>query len=144
MVPDYAQILRSHKMRVTAARIAVLSTTHDFPHCDADEIRSHVEQRLGTISGQAVYDALNSLTDAGILRRVEPAGVRARYEFDKGDNHHHIVCRLCGYMDDIDCQTGHAPCMTIDNDHGWHVDEAEVYFWGRCPQCLQTEQRHSA
>lgn len=134
---EYADTLREHGMRVTAARLAVLSSIDDHPHSDADQIRVDVQGRLGSISGQAVYDALNALTKVEILRRVEPAGVRARYEFNHGDNHHHIICRRCGLMDDMDCQTGHAPCLQPSDSKGWRIDEAEVFYWGTCPACQE-------
>lgn len=137
MEHDYAGLLRFHRMRVTAARIAVLCVAHDYPHSDVDTIRHHVEHRLGSISGQAIYDAINSLTDAGILRRIAPAGTRARYEFDTGDNHHHIVCTRCGQMDDIECDTRQAPCMNPTHLHGWQLQRAEIYFWGLCATCAE-------
>lgn len=134
---DYAGVLKKHGLRVTAARIAVLASIDETPHIDADQLRDIVQQRLGSISGQAVYDALNGLTKVGILRRVEPAGVRARYEFNHGDNHHHIICRICGVMDDMPCEVGHAPCITPTDGTDWEIDEAEVFYWGICPACQE-------
>lgn len=132
---DYAQTLRSHGLRATAARLAILTAIDTTPHMDADAVHRTVQAKLGTISGQAVYDALNGLTKAGILRRIEPRGVRATYEFNHGDNHHHVVCRNCGAMEDMPCMVGHAPCITPHDMGGWDIDEAEVFYWGICPTC---------
>lgn len=113
-----------------------MRTLKDHPHSDADQIQEAVRERLGSISGQAVYDALNGMTEAGILRRVEPAGSRARYEFMPEDNHHHIVCQACGVMLDIPCQTGIAPCIIPEiMPENWQLHEAEVIYWGTCPKC---------
>lgn len=135
---DYPQLLRSSGLRVTAARLAVLKSLEKRPHSDADMVRADVESQLGAVSGQAVYDALNGLSAAGILRRVAPAGTRASYEIDMGDNHHHMVCRKCHKMIDIPCATGAAPCLDPCEHHGFLIDEAEVIYWGTCPECAQS------
>jgi Fur family ferric uptake transcriptional regulator len=120
---------------VTAPRVAVLSAVRDYPHSDTDTIIDHVRRTLGTVSHQAVYDVLRALTVAGLLRRIQPPGSVARYETRVGDNHHHLVCRSCGRIVDVDCAVGATPCLTAVNDHGFTVDEAEVIYWGRCPVC---------
>lgn len=127
--------LRGAGLRVTAARVALLQTVRDGDHLDVDAIAAGVRDRVGYISLQAVYDALNALTQAGLVRRVEPAGSPARYEGRLRDNHHHIVCRSCGAVADVDCAVGHAPCLTPSDDHGFVIDEAEVIHWGLCPRC---------
>lgn len=145
MADEYTDVLRKAGLRVTAARVAVLRTLDQQSHLDADQIRNAVRERLGSISGQAVYDALNGMTEAGILRRVEPAGVRARYEFNLRDNHHHIVCRGCGKMDDVPCVSGEVPCITSAQlPRGWKLDQAEVIYWGYCPVCQTDLGRQSA
>jgi Fur family transcriptional regulator, stress-responsive regulator len=136
--PTTATVLREHGLRVTAIRLAVLDAVERAPHADADAIRTLVRETLGTASVQAVYDGLAALTGAGLLRRIEPAGHPARYERRVGDNHHHVVCRGCGTVDDVDCPVGHAPCLTPPSDHGFTIDEAEVTFWGLCPRCRTT------
>ena len=136
MADENTYVLRKAGLRVTAARVAVLRTLNERSHLDADQIRDSVRERLGSISGQAVYDALNGMTEAGVLRRIEPAGVRARYEFDLRDNHHHIVCRGCGKMEDVPCVTEHAPCINPGElPDSWKLVEAEVIYWGYCPEC---------
>src|SRR3954464_11234480 len=133
---DNDALLRRHGMQVTAQRLAVLRTVSDRPHSTADDIYNVVRGEIGAISIQAVYDALAVLTDKGLLRRIQPAGSPARYEDRVGDNHHHLVCRVCDRMVDVDCAAGEAPCLTAaGGDHGYEIDEAEVVFWGRCPDC---------
>ena len=127
--------LRAADLRVTRPRLAVLSVLHDRPHVDTETVISAVRRELGTVSHQAIYDVLRALTDARLVRRIQPAGAIARYEVRVGDNHHHLVCRSCGAIADVDCAVGHAPCLTADDDHGFVVDEAEVVYWGTCPGC---------
>lgn len=130
-----AQILRDHGVQVTAQRIAVLQAVAACPHATADVVADMARGEIGAISKQSVYDALSTLVDAGIVRRIEPAGSAARYETRVGDNHHHLVCRGCGGVVDVDCAVGAAPCLTAADAAGYTVDEAEVTFWGRCPTC---------
>ncbi|HEX8867677.1 Fur family transcriptional regulator [Lentzea sp. NPDC051838] len=132
---DFERMLRGVSLRVTAPRIAVLSAVHEHPHADTDSIIGVVRQNLGAVSHQAVYDVLRALTGAGLLRRIEPQGSVARYEARVGDNHHHVVCRSCGAIADVDCATGAAPCLDASDDHGFVIDEAEVIYWGTCPEC---------
>jgi Fur family ferric uptake transcriptional regulator len=130
-------MLRRVALRVTRPRVAVLSAVHNHPHADTDSIIGAVREDLGGVSHQAVYDVLRALTTAGLVRRIEPAGSVARYELRVGDNHHHIVCRSCGAIADVDCAVGYAPCLTAPDDHGFTIDEAEVIYWGRCPECVE-------
>jgi Fur family ferric uptake transcriptional regulator len=130
------QLLRRRGLQVTAQRLAVLRAVSRHPHGTADEVEGAARAEIGAISRQAVYDALGALTDAGILRRIQPAGSAARYEDRVGDNHHHLICRSCGRMVDVDCAVGDTPCLTAADDAGYEVDEAEVVYWGRCPACL--------
>jgi Fur family ferric uptake transcriptional regulator len=132
---DLEHILRGAHLRVTRQRLAVLSAVHDHPHADTDSIIGFARERQGGVSHQAVYDVLRALTAAGLLRRIEPAGSVARYEARVGDNHHHVVCRTCGAIADVDCAVGEAPCLTASDDQGFAVDEAEVVYWGQCPEC---------
>ena len=132
---DAQQQLRDVGLRVTAPRLAVLEAVGQHPHADTDTLLQAVRSRIGVVSHQAVYDVLRALTGAGLLRRIEPAGSVARYEARVGDNHHHVVCRGCGAIADVDCATGAAPCLTPSADSGFVIDEAEVLFWGRCPSC---------
>ena len=132
---DFERMLRGASLRVTAPRIAVLSAVHEHPHADTDSIIGVVRQNLGAVSHQAVYDVLRALTGAGLLRRIEPQGSVARYEARVGDNHHHVVCRSCGAIADVDCAVGAAPCLDASDDHGFAIDEAEVIYWGTCPEC---------
>ncbi|MFB8276693.1 Fur family transcriptional regulator [Nocardia colli] len=127
--------LRAAGLRVTAPRVAVLDAVAAAPHSDADRVAATVREALGSVSTQAVYDVLRACVHAGLLRRIEPAGSAALYETRAGDNHHHLVCRSCGTVVDIDCVVGAAPCLTPADDHGFAVDEAEVVFWGLCPAC---------
>ncbi|MFD5809648.1 transcriptional repressor [Rhodococcus aetherivorans] len=130
--------LRSVGLRVTAPRVAVLGAVAAHPHSDADEIAAAVRSELGSVSTQAVYDVLKACVGAGLLRRIEPAGSPARYETRIGDNHHHLVCRSCGAVTDIECVVGAAPCLEPSDDHGYVVDEAEVTFWGLCSDCRES------
>jgi Fur family transcriptional regulator, stress-responsive regulator len=129
-------LLRRHGLQVTAQRLAVLRAVSDRPHSTADDIDKVVRAEIGAISRQAVYDALGALTDKGLLRRIQPAGSPARYEDRVGDNHHHLICRDCSRMVDVDCAVGDTPCLTAADDWGYEVDEAEVIYWGRCPECV--------
>jgi Fur family transcriptional regulator, stress-responsive regulator len=132
---DPSGLLRQRGLRVTSQRRAVLKAVSDRPHVTADAVAETVRGDIGSISVQAVYDALSTLTESGLLRRIQPAGSPARYEGRVGDNHHHIVCRVCGRMVDVGCAVGEAPCLTAANDLGYEIDEAEIIFWGRCPEC---------
>jgi Fur family ferric uptake transcriptional regulator len=139
---QWRERLRQTGLRVTAPRLAVLAALVEAgPHTDADALAAAVRTRLGTMSKQAVYDNLHALAAAGLLRRIEPAGHPARYELRVGDNHHHLVCRRCGAIKDVDCIISAAPCLQPSEDHGFVVDEAEVTFWGICPRCQNTEHR---
>jgi Fur family ferric uptake transcriptional regulator len=129
--------LRSAGLRVTAARLAILDTVRAGDHLDVDAVTSQVRDRLGHVSFQAVYEALHAFTAAGLVRRIEPAGSPARFESRVGDNHHHLVCRQCGRLTDVDCTIGEAPCLEPADDAGYRVDEADVTFWGFCPDCRQ-------
>lgn len=129
--------LRQHGLQVTAQRLAVLRAVSDRPHSTADDIDKVVRAEIGAISRQAVYNALGILTDKGLLRRIQPAGSPARYEDRVGDNHHHLICRACGRMVDVDCAVGYTPCLTAADESGYEIDEAEVIFWGRCPDCVK-------
>lgn len=132
---DDATDLRSAGLRVTAPRLAMLEVVRSGNHLDAEHIARGVREKVGHVSTQAIYDALNALTRVGLLRRIEPAGSPARYEARVGDNHHHLVCRVCGTVTDVDCVAGAAPCLEPSGSHGFAIDEAEVVFWGVCPQC---------
>jgi len=134
--PDAERLVRGAALRVTSPRVAVLSAVHDHPHSDTDSIIGVVRERLGAVSHQAVYDVLRVLTAAGLVRRIEPPGSVARYEARVGDNHHHVVCRSCGAIADVDCAVGDTPCLTASDDAGYQIDEAEVVYRGRCPECL--------
>jgi Fur family transcriptional regulator, stress-responsive regulator len=133
--PTTAEELRGAGLRVTAARVALLQTVRAGDHLGVEAIASGVRDRVGHISLQAVYDALHALTTAGLVRRIEPPGSPARFEGRVGDNHHHLVCRSCGAVVDVDCAVGHAPCLTASDDRGFSIDEAEVIYWGLCPDC---------
>lgn len=128
-------MLRGAALRVTRPRVAVLDAVHAFPHADTDSIIAAVRRDLPTVSHQAVYDCLHALTAARLVRRIQPSGSVARYEARVGDNHHHVVCRSCGRIHDVDCAVGAAPCLHASDDSGYSIDEAEVVFWGRCPAC---------
>jgi Fur family ferric uptake transcriptional regulator len=125
-------------LQITAQRLAILRSVADRPHSTADDIGRAVRAEIGAISPQAVYDALAAFTDRGVVRRIQPAGSPARYETRVGDNHHHLICRACGRMVDVDCAVGDTPCLTAADDSGYEVDEAEVIYWGRCPECVAT------
>ena len=137
--PDYADALKSVALRVTRPRMAVMHAVEQHPHADTEKIIDAARQRLPDVSRQTVYDALNALTAAGLVRRIQPAGSLARYESRVGDNHHHIVCRSCGVIADVDCAVGEAPCLTASDEQGqlegFEIDEAEVIYWGLCPDC---------
>ena len=130
--------LRTARLRVTGPRVAVLRAVHAHPHADTDTLIDAARADLGEVSKQAVYDVLRALTDAGLVRRIEPSGSVARYESRVGDNHHHVVCRSCGAIEDVDCAVSHTPCLTASDDHGYVIDEAEVVYWGLCPACTST------
>ncbi|MDD5563059.1 MAG: Fur family transcriptional regulator [Thermoanaerobaculaceae bacterium] len=136
MHDDPANLLRRHGVQVTAQRLAVLAAVSERPHGTANDIATLVRAEIGAISRQAVYDALGVLADEGLIRRIQPAGSPARYEGRTGDNHHHLICRTCGRMVDVDCAVGAAPCLTPADAAGYEIDEAEVVYWGRCPECL--------
>lgn len=133
---DPAALLREHNLQVTAQRLAVLRAVSRQSHATADAVAEEVRAEIGAISRQAVYDALGILTERGLIRRIQPAGSPARYEDRVGDNHHHLICRACGSMVDVDCAIGDTPCLTAAADHGYRIDEAEVIYWGTCPDCL--------
>jgi len=132
---DAEGTVRGASLRVTRPRVAVLTAVHTHPHADTDTIINVVREDLGEVSTQAVYDVLRALASAGLVRRIEPAGSVARYESRVADNHHHVVCRSCGAVSDVDCAVGHTPCLTASDDHGYSIDEAEVTYWGLCPTC---------
>jgi Fe2+ or Zn2+ uptake regulation protein len=132
---DFEGMLREAGLRVTRPRVAVLSAVHDHPHADTDSILDAARRESGDVSHQAVYDVLRALTDTGLVRRIQPTGSLARYEARVGDNHHHLVCRSCGAIADVDCAVGDSPCLTASDDAGYEIDEAEVVYWGRCPEC---------
>ena len=135
MSGDFDQLLREHGLQVTAQRLAILRAVGSRPHATADELIDDVRAVIGSISRQAVYDTLGILVEKNLVRRIQPAGSSARYEDRVGDNHHHLICRGCGITFDIDCALGEAPCLVVDKDHGFEIDEAEVIYWGRCPSC---------
>jgi Fur family ferric uptake transcriptional regulator len=132
--------LREASLRVTRPRLAVLAAVHEHPHADTDALIRVVRKGLGEVSHQAVYDVLRALTAAGLVRRIEPSGSVARYEARVGDNHHHVVCRSCGAIADVDCAVGDTPCLTASDDQGFVIDEAEVIYWGQCPTCSTPPQ----
>lgn len=132
---ELERVLRGASLRVTRPRVAVLAAVYDNPHADTLSILGVVREKLGEVSQQAVYDVLHALTDAGLVRRIHPPGSVARYESRVGDNHHHVVCRSCGVIADVDCAVGTAPCLTASDDHGFAIDEAEVIYWGLCLDC---------
>jgi Fe2+ or Zn2+ uptake regulation protein len=136
VAPAPADLLRQHGLQVTAQRLAVLRAVSAQPHVTADAVAEAVRAEIGAISHQAVYDALGALVAARLIRRIQPAGSPARFEDRVGDNHHHLICRICGRTVDVDCAVGAAPCLTAADDSGYEIDEAEVVYWGRCPKCL--------
>jgi Fur family transcriptional regulator, stress-responsive regulator len=133
--PTTAGELRGAGLRVTAVRVALLETVRRGDHLDVEAVAAGVRDRVGHVSLQAVYEALHALTAARLVRRLEPAGSPARYEGRVGDNHHHVACRSCGVVADVDCAVGEAPCLTASDDHGYSIDEAEVIYWGLCAEC---------
>jgi Fur family ferric uptake transcriptional regulator len=133
---DRADLLRQRGIQVTAQRLAVLRAVASQPHVTADAVAEAVRAEIGAISLQSVYDALSVLVAEGLIRRIQPAGSPARFEDRVGDNHHHLICRTCGRMVDVDCAVGSAPCLTASDDTGYEIDEAEVVYWGRCPECV--------
>ena len=139
-VPDPAELeraLRAAGLRVTRSRLALLDAVHGHPHADTDSLIEIVRRESGEVSHQAVYDGLRTLTQVGLVRRFQPMGSVARYEARVADNHHHLVCRSCGSIVDVDCSVGEAACLTASDDSGYEIDEAEVIYWGRCPNCRQ-------
>jgi Fe2+ or Zn2+ uptake regulation protein len=138
---DPVRLLRQHGLQVTAQRLAVLRAVSRRPHGTADEIEDFVRTEIGAVSRQAVYDALGTLTDKGLIRRIQPARSPARYEDRVDDNHHHLVCRTCGATVDVGCAVGSAPCLRAEDDFGFIIDEAEVIYWGSCPNCQQAAQQ---
>lgn len=136
MATDQADLLRQHGIQVTAQRLAVLRAVAGQPHITADGVAEVVRAEIGAISLQSVYDALGVLVAEGLIRRIQPTGSPARFEDRVGDNHHHLMCRICGHLVDVDCAVGSAPCLTAVDDGGYEIDEAEVVYWGRCPDCL--------
>ncbi|SDJ03812.1 Fur family transcriptional regulator, ferric uptake regulator [Frankineae bacterium MT45] len=132
---EVEQLLRGAELRVTRPRVAVLNAVYENPHADTDQLLSFARKDLGDVSHQAVYDVLRALTGAGLVRRIEPAGSSARYESRVADNHHHLVCRSCGVVADVDCAVGDTPCLTAADSQGFVIDEAEVIYWGLCPDC---------
>ncbi|MDQ2700850.1 MAG: transcriptional repressor [Actinomycetota bacterium] len=137
--PEFENLLREADLRVTRPRVAVLAAVFSNPHADTASIIEVVRADLGEVSHQAVYDVLHALTDAGLLRHIQPPGSPARYESRVGDNHHHVVCRSCGTIADVDCARGVAPCLAPSDDHGFVIDEAEVVYRGLCPDCVETQ-----
>ncbi|WP_353953831.1 Fur family transcriptional regulator [Knoellia sp. S7-12] len=135
---DVEELLRGANLRVTRPRVAVLHALHDSPHADTGTVIEQVRARHTSVSHQAVYDCLNALTEAGIVRRLQPTGSVARYELQAGDNHHHAVCRVCGSITDVACATGKAPCLHAQDPKGFAVDEAEVIYWGLCATCQKS------
>ncbi|WP_159930211.1 MULTISPECIES: Fur family transcriptional regulator [Nocardia] len=140
---EFQQMLRGVSLRVTRPRVAVLSAVHDHPNADTESIIRAVRSDLPEVSHQTVYDSLNALTATGLVRRIQPSGSVARYESRVGDNHHHVVCRACGVIADVDCAIGDAPCLTASDDSGFSIDEAEVIYWGLCPACVETQASRS-
>jgi Fe2+ or Zn2+ uptake regulation protein len=134
-VPDAESLLRATALRVTKPRLAVLAAVHAHPHADTDAIVQAVRTTLGPVPHQTVYGVLHALTGVGLVRRIEPAGSPARYEARVGDNHHHVVCRSCGAVEDVDCAVDETPCLQASDPQGFTIDEAEVTYWGRCPAC---------
>ena len=132
---DYQRLLRAASLRVTRPRLAVLAAVHEHPHADTDSLIDAVRTDHAEVSHQAVYDVLKALTAARLVRRIQPQGSLARYEARVGDNHHHLVCRSCGAIVDVDCAVGDTPCLVAADDHGFAIDEAEVVYWGLCPTC---------
>jgi Fur family ferric uptake transcriptional regulator len=143
-VIDPSDLLRDRGIQVTAQRLAVLRAVSVDPHITADAVAEAVRREIGAISLQSVYDALAVLVEGQLIRRIQPAGSPARFETRVGDNHHHLICRLCGRVVDVDCAVGTAPCLTATDDRGYEIDEAEVAYWGRCPDCVKKSTRQAA
>ncbi len=141
MTAESADLLRQRGIQVTAQRLAVLRAVEGQPHITADGVAEIVRTEIGAISRQSVYDALAMLTAEGLIRRIQPAGSSARFEARVGDNHHHVICRTCGRTADVNCAVGSAPCLTAADDCGFEIDEAEVIYWGRCPDCASQTRR---
>lgn len=141
MITDPTDLLRNHGIQVTAQRLAVLRAVAREPHTTADGVAEVVKKEIGAISRQSVYDALGVLVAEGLIRRIQPAGSPARFEARVGDNHHHVICRICGRTADVDCAVGSAPCLTAAGDNGYEIDEAEVIYWGRCPKCQRRKTK---
>ncbi|HUC78458.1 MAG TPA: Fur family transcriptional regulator [Vicinamibacterales bacterium] len=141
MITDPTDLLRNHGIQVTAQRLAVLRAVAREPHTTADGVAEVVKKEIGAISRQSVYDALGVLVAEGLIRRIQPAGSPARFEARVGDNHHHVICRICGRTADVDCAVGTAPCLTAADDNGYEIDEAEVIYWGRCPKCQRRKTK---
>lgn len=144
MSTNPANLLREHGLQVTAQRLAVLRAVSARPHSTADSVAEEVRAEIGTISRQAVYDALGILVEKGLIRRIQPAGSPALYEDRVDDNHHHVICRTCGKTVDVDCAVGETPCLTAADDSGYQIDEAEVIYWGTCPECRAELQQSEA
>jgi Fur family ferric uptake transcriptional regulator len=138
---DLAELLRQRGIQVTAQRLAVLRAVASQPHITADAVAEAVRSEIGAISLQSVYDCLGVLHAEGLIRRIQPAGSPARFETRVGDNHHHLICRTCGRTVDVDCAVGVAPCLDAGDDNGFEIDEAEVVYWGRCPNCLKNQKQ---
>jgi Fur family ferric uptake transcriptional regulator len=136
VVADPGELLRRRGIQVTAQRLAVLRAVSSTPHITADGVAEIVRAEIGAISLQSVYDALGLLVEEHLIRRIQPAGSPARFEDRVGDNHHHLICRICGQVVDVDCAVGSAPCLTAADDSGYEIEQAEVAYWGRCPECL--------
>ncbi|TQK27210.1 Fur family ferric uptake transcriptional regulator [Arthrobacter sp. SLBN-53] len=134
---DCATMLRAAGLRVTRPRLVVMDAVQENPHADTDTIFHAARRVLSDVSRQTVYDALGALTTVGMVRRIQPAGATARYESRVGDNHHHVVCRSCGAIADVDCAVGEAACLSASDDLGFEIDEAEVIYWGLCPACVR-------
>jgi Fur family ferric uptake transcriptional regulator len=143
MIDDPGSLLRNHGVQITAQRLAVLRALSNHPHSTADEVGEHVRAEIGTISRQAVYDALAILVEHGLVRRIQPAASPAMYERRVGDNHHHLICRTCGKTVDVDCAVGNAPCLTPADSSGYQIEEAEVIYWGACSTCLAASRSSS-
>jgi Fur family transcriptional regulator, stress-responsive regulator len=143
MAIDAATLLRQRGIQVTVQRLAVMRAVATHPHSTADAVADAARGTIGAISLQSVYDALTLLVAEGLVRRIQPSGSPARYEARVGDNHHHLICRVCGRVVDVDCATGAAPCLTPIDDRGYEIDEAEVAYWGRCPDCLAASRKAS-
>jgi Fe2+ or Zn2+ uptake regulation protein len=141
---DFEAQLRAVSLRVTRPRLAVLATLRDHPHVDTETVIDLVRTGHPAVSHQTIYDVLRALTDTGLIRRIQPAGANARYETRVGDNHHHVVCRSCGAIADVECAVGHTPCLTASDDHGYVIDQAEVVYWGTCPECAAGRPRNDS